>query len=84
MTFLKVRIAGLGLLLCGVAVGAQEQDLTKVQIKVTKVAGSVYMLEGSDGARSLEKVFRIHHRRCFPRNPVRFAYRTENSEVHQA
>lgn len=38
----------MGLLLCCVAVGAQEQDLTKVQIKVTKVAGSVYMLEGSD------------------------------------
>src|SRR5438105_5026513 len=48
MTFLRVGIAGLGLLLCCVAVGAQEQDLTKVQIKVTKVAGSVYMLEGSD------------------------------------
>jgi glyoxylase-like metal-dependent hydrolase (beta-lactamase superfamily II) len=48
MTFLRVGIAGVGLLLCCVAVGAQEQDLTKVQIKVTKVAGSVYMLEGSD------------------------------------
>lgn len=27
---------------------AQEQDLSKTQIKVTKVAGSVYMLEGAD------------------------------------
>lgn len=27
---------------------AQDQDLSKVQIKVTKVAGSVYMLEGAD------------------------------------
>jgi glyoxylase-like metal-dependent hydrolase (beta-lactamase superfamily II) len=27
---------------------AQEQDYSKVQIKVTKVAGTVYMLEGSD------------------------------------
>ncbi|HZQ97114.1 MAG TPA: MBL fold metallo-hydrolase [Candidatus Sulfotelmatobacter sp.] len=28
---------------------AQEQDFSKVQIKVTKVAGSVYMLEGAGG-----------------------------------
>jgi hypothetical protein len=28
---------------------AQEGDLSKVQIRVTKVAGTVYMLEGSDG-----------------------------------
>ena len=28
---------------------AQDQDFSKVQIKVTKVAGSVYMLEGSGG-----------------------------------
>jgi cyclase len=28
---------------------AQEQDFSKVEIKVTKVAGSVYMLEGADG-----------------------------------
>jgi cyclase len=27
---------------------AQEQDYSKVQIKVTKVAGNIYMLEGSD------------------------------------
>lgn len=31
---------------------AQEQDFSKVQIKVTKVAGSVYMLEG-DGAGNI-------------------------------
>jgi len=30
-------------------VTAQEEDLSKVQIKVTKVAGSVYMLEGAGG-----------------------------------
>ena len=30
-------------------VAAQDQDFSKVQIKVTKVAGSVYMLEGSGG-----------------------------------
>jgi cyclase len=28
---------------------AQDQDFSKVQIKVTKVAGSVYMLEGAGG-----------------------------------
>src|SRR5882757_8044707 len=35
-------------LLAGAAV-AQAQDFSKVQIKITKVAGSVYMLEGSGG-----------------------------------
>src|SRR6266576_6317061 len=28
---------------------AQDQDFSKVQIKVTKVAGTVYMLEGAGG-----------------------------------
>src|SRR3954468_22200416 len=28
---------------------AQEQDFSKVQIKVTKVAGTVYMLQGAGG-----------------------------------
>jgi cyclase len=28
---------------------SQEQDFSKVQIKVTKVAGTVYMLEGAGG-----------------------------------
>ena len=33
-----------------VALGfAQDQDFSKVQIKVTKVAGNVYMLEGTGG-----------------------------------
>jgi len=37
------------ILLFGCALAtAQDQDFTKVQIKVTKVAGSVYMLEGGD------------------------------------
>jgi glyoxylase-like metal-dependent hydrolase (beta-lactamase superfamily II) len=31
------------------AASAQEQDFSKVEIKVTKVAGSVYMLEGAGG-----------------------------------
>jgi cyclase len=29
--------------------GAQQQDFSKVEIKVTKVSGSIYMLEGSGG-----------------------------------
>jgi glyoxylase-like metal-dependent hydrolase (beta-lactamase superfamily II) len=36
------------ILLAGVA-AAPQQDFSKVQIKVTKVAGSVYMLEGAGG-----------------------------------
>src|ERR1700736_2271020 len=37
-------------LLAGVALSAaRPQDFEKVQIKVTKVAGSVYMLEGEGG-----------------------------------
>ena len=35
--------------LCAVATRAQQQDFSKVEIKVTKVAGSVYMLEGAGG-----------------------------------
>jgi cyclase len=38
-----------GILLLAVAVAAQDRDFSKVQIKVTKVAGSVYMLEGAGG-----------------------------------
>jgi len=30
-------------------VSAQDQDFSKVQIKVTKVAGNIYMLEGAGG-----------------------------------
>ena len=38
------------LLLCIAAIAAaQEQDFSKVQIKVTKVSGNIYMLEGSGG-----------------------------------
>ena len=37
------------LLLCCLPANAQEQDFSKVQMKVTKVAGSVYMLEGAGG-----------------------------------
>jgi glyoxylase-like metal-dependent hydrolase (beta-lactamase superfamily II) len=37
---------GLG---CAAVAAAQNQDFSKVEIKVTKVAGSVYMLEGAGG-----------------------------------
>ncbi|HEX9507203.1 MAG TPA: MBL fold metallo-hydrolase, partial [Myxococcales bacterium] len=36
-------------LLAAFATQAQERDFSKVEIKATKVAGSVYMLEGSGG-----------------------------------
>jgi glyoxylase-like metal-dependent hydrolase (beta-lactamase superfamily II) len=42
------RIAILALL-CGSLWAAEERDFSKVQIKVTKVAGSVYMLQGAGG-----------------------------------
>ncbi|PYX29244.1 MAG: MBL fold metallo-hydrolase [Acidobacteria bacterium] len=42
----SLLIAGL-LLVCGLA--AQDQDFSKVQMKVSKVAGNVYMLEGAGG-----------------------------------
>src|ERR671939_173353 len=35
--------------LCSIAARAQQQDFSKVEIKATKVAGSVYMLEGAGG-----------------------------------
>ena len=35
--------------LCSIAARAQQPDFSKVEIKVTKVAGSVYMLEGAGG-----------------------------------
>jgi cyclase len=42
--------AVLALLLLGVSAGArQDQDFSKVQIKVTKVSGNIYMLEGAGG-----------------------------------
>lgn len=42
-----ILIAGV-IFVCG-PVTAQDEDFTKVQMKVTKVAGSVYMLEGAGG-----------------------------------
>ena len=45
----KVTRLALSVLLCGGLAAAQEQDFSKVQIKVTKVAGSIYMLQGAGG-----------------------------------
>lgn len=51
--FLKGRFALAGLILLaftgGGAALAQQEDFSKVQIKVTKVSGNIYMLEGSGG-----------------------------------
>jgi cyclase len=46
-----LRIAGiLGLaLISGMGTRAQQQDFSKVEIKVTKVSGNIYMLEGEGG-----------------------------------
>ena len=47
----RVRIAAVLVLTlaAGVVLRAQEQDFSKVQIKVTKVSGNIYMLEGAGG-----------------------------------
>src|SRR5271166_4442448 len=43
------RLALLFLLCTAAFAVAQDQDFSKVQIKVTKVSGNIYMLEGSGG-----------------------------------
>jgi len=43
------KIAFITLLLCASVALAQEQDFSKVQIKVTRVSGNIYMLEGAGG-----------------------------------
>jgi cyclase len=45
----KTPLCVVALLFSCMLATAQEQDFSKVQIKVTKVAGSVYMLEGAGG-----------------------------------
>src|SRR5580698_7525235 len=45
----KASILALSLLLSCSLAATQEQDFSKVQMKVTKVAGNVYMLEGAGG-----------------------------------
>src|SRR5208337_207423 len=49
MTRQIVPFACITLLLVASLVSAQEQDFSKVQIKVTKVSGNIYMLEGAGG-----------------------------------
>ena len=44
-----MRKIAIALLLCTVAFAQQQPDFSKVEIKVTKVAGNVYMLEGMGG-----------------------------------
>src|SRR6266851_4871317 len=47
--WIVLSLAG-GALVCGPAVVAQQEpDWSKVQIKVTKVSGNIYMLEGEGG-----------------------------------
>ena len=48
MRLRMVAVAGLGLVAARV-VHAQGQDFSKVEVKASKVAGSVYMLEGAGG-----------------------------------
>jgi glyoxylase-like metal-dependent hydrolase (beta-lactamase superfamily II) len=45
----KLPVSFAVFLLLGAFAAAQEQDYSKVQIRVTKVSGSVYMLEGAGG-----------------------------------
>ncbi len=45
----KTQSVVVGLLLLSCLAAAQDEDLSKVQIKVTKVSGNVYMLEGAGG-----------------------------------
>ncbi len=42
-------LAAATIALCAGAASAQQQDFSKVEIKTTKVAGNVYMLEGAGG-----------------------------------
>jgi glyoxylase-like metal-dependent hydrolase (beta-lactamase superfamily II) len=47
MWFVVVILTAMGL--CGEAHGQENRDFSKVQIKVTKVSGNIYMLEGEGG-----------------------------------
>ncbi len=49
-------IACLALLLVPRALPAEEQDLSKVEIKVTKVAGNIYLLQGGEGGNMAASV----------------------------
>src|SRR5258705_13851834 len=45
----KPTVVGLALIFAATLASAQDTDFSKVEIKVTKVSGSVYMLEGAGG-----------------------------------
>lgn len=45
----KVRIVLIAVVTMVALAAAQDQDFSKVQIKVTQVAGNVYMLQGAGG-----------------------------------
>lgn len=45
----KLRLAAVLTLCLSIAAVAQDQDFSKVEMKVTKVGGNVYMLEGAGG-----------------------------------
>jgi cyclase len=46
---LRFVVIAIGALLCSRSLAPAQQDFSNVQIKATKVAGNVYMLEGSGG-----------------------------------
>ena len=48
-SWIAVAALGAALICVPAAVGQQEPDWSKIQIKVTKVSGNIYMLEGSGG-----------------------------------
>src|SRR3954465_11387299 len=45
----KVLGLCLGLVLMAAVAGAQEQDFSKIQSRITKVAGNIYMIDGTGG-----------------------------------
>ncbi len=49
MTRRRALLVSIALLFLASMASAQEQDFSKVQIKVTKVSGNIYMLEGAGG-----------------------------------
>src|SRR6266851_5229042 len=48
-TWMVSALAGLALVYVQAAAAQQQPDFSKVQIKVTKVSGNIYMLEGQGG-----------------------------------
>jgi cyclase len=45
----KLSWVALGLFVFGIAAEAQEQDFSKIQSRITKIAGNVYMIDGTGG-----------------------------------